>query len=99
MLGFRYCAGAGVAGAGWISSAGASGAGAGVIDGSDGAGVEVAGGSMLCVVVLSAESLQAATPKRAMAAVEARISFLIFHLLQKGHFLRWNARLLGAVGK
>jgi len=83
--GVGYCAGA--AGAGFISSAGASGAGVGAIAGSDGAGVDVAGGSMLCVVVVSAESLHAATPNRAIAAAEARISFFIFHLLQKGHFL------------
>jgi hypothetical protein len=86
--GVDYCAGAGVAGAGFISSAGASGAGVGAIAGSDGAGVEFStGGSMLCVVVVSAESLHAATPNRAIAAVEARISFFISHLLQKGHFL------------
>ena len=37
----------------------------------------VAGGVVLCVVVLSVESLQAATPNSAKAETEARMSFFM----------------------
>ncbi|OBQ90203.1 hypothetical protein A9K66_16400 [Mesorhizobium sp. AA23] len=73
-----YCAGAagGVAGAG---SAGFEGSGvAGFI------GCSLAGGLVLCVVVLSVLlSLQAATPSRASAETDARISFFMVSLLQQ----------------
>jgi hypothetical protein len=75
----NYCAGAG---------AGVAGAGsAGLVELSAGAagfiGCSAAGGLVLWVVVLSVPlSLQAATPSRAMADKEARMSFFITSLLQ-----------------
>ena len=70
------------AGAGAVS-AGSSAAGGGVAAGSVGVVGVVwsAGGSTLWVVVPSV-SLQAATPNRAIADTDARISFLIVFLLQ-----------------
>ena len=77
-----YSVGAG-AGAAGAASAGSSAEGAGVAVGSVGVvGVVCsAGGSTLWVVVPSV-SLQAATPNRAIADTDARISFLIVFLLQ-----------------
>jgi hypothetical protein len=73
-----YCAGAG---AGWVdvappSVAGGAASGAGVM------GCSAAGGFVLCVVVVSVLlSLQAATPNRANAETDARMSFFIISLL------------------
>src|SRR5690606_18381213 len=75
------------AGAGAGASIGSSACGAGVTDGSVGVvGVVCSiGGSTLWVVVPSV-SLHAATPNRAMADTEARISFLMIILLQNCFF-------------
>lgn len=70
-----YCAGAGWAGGG---SAGFVASGAGCI------GCSFAGGLVLCVVVASPPvplSLQAATPSRASAEADARMSFFMTSLL------------------
>ena len=66
-----YWAGAGSAGAGSIGSA------AGGLAGSAGAGSVVVVSGTLCVVVLSAESLHAATLSKARAETEARTSFFM----------------------
>jgi hypothetical protein len=63
-IGRPYWAGAGSAG-------GVASAGGGV------AGSVVSAGGVLCVVVLSAVSLHAAMPKRAIAEAEAKINFFI----------------------
>ena len=79
----HYCAGAGagVAGAGSVGF-GAAGV-AGFI------GCSAAGGLVLWVVVLSVPLLlQAATPSRAKAETDARMSFFIISLLQYAFTLR-----------
>jgi len=74
-----YCAGA--AGAGFVAGAGSAGFEA---SGEAGFIVSLAGGLVLWVVVLSVPlSLQAATPKRAIAEIDARMSFFITSLLRK----------------
>jgi hypothetical protein len=65
-IGRPYWAGAGAGSAGGV--AGSAGAGCVVVS---------AGGGVLCVVVLSAVSLHAAMPKRAIAEAEAKINFFI----------------------
>jgi hypothetical protein len=73
-----YCAGA--AGAGFVAGAGSAGFEA---SGEAGFIVSLAGGLVLWVVVLSVPlSLQAATPKRAIAEIDARMSFFMTSLLQ-----------------
>jgi hypothetical protein len=77
-----YCAGA--AGAGFVAGAGSAGFEA---SGEAGfMGCSLAGGFVLCVVVLSVPvplSLQAATPNRASAETDARMSFFMVSLLQQ----------------
>jgi hypothetical protein len=63
-----YCAGAGSAGAGSV---------AGGVAGSAGAGAGSVAPGTLSVVVVSVESLQAATVSKARADTEARTSFFI----------------------
>lgn len=73
----NYCAGAGAGSAG-AGSAGFVASGAGCI------GCSAAGGLVLCVVVASPPvplSLQAATPSRASAENDARMSFFMVSLL------------------
>jgi hypothetical protein len=75
-----YCAGA--AGAGFVAGAGSAGfeasGEAGFI------GCSLAGGLVLWVVVLSVPlSLQAATPSRASAETDAKMSFFMVSLLQQ----------------
>ena len=63
----------------WAGSAGAGsiGSAAGGLAGSAGAGSVVVVSGTLCVVVLSAESLHAATLSKARAETEARTSFFM----------------------
>jgi hypothetical protein len=84
-----YCAGA--AGAGFVAGAGSAGfeasGEAGFI------GCSLAGGLVLWVVVLSVPlSLQAATPSRASAETDAKMSFFMVSLLQQNAHVSVSGR-------